>query len=96
MIANNNTLFAILTSHATCTEASVLPNSTDSLPLQLVQVPISPDFAIFVSTTMTTKTTELIVLPGNNSCQYTWHGFVAAVVVMLVVHYGPADPQDVD
>ena len=38
-------------------EASFSPNSTDMLPIQLTQMPRSPDLAIFVSTTTTTTTT---------------------------------------
>ena len=45
------------------TEASFSPNSTDSLRLQLAQLPRSLDLAIFVSTTTTMMTTQPITLP---------------------------------
>ena len=44
------------------TEASFSPKLTDSLCLQVDQVPRSPDLVIFVSTT-TTAMTEPVALP---------------------------------
>ena len=43
-------------------KARLLPNLTDSFPLQLAQVP-TPDLVIFVSMTTMTMMTEPITLP---------------------------------
>ena len=63
MIDNKDIPFAMLIGRATQFEASSSTNSTDSLCLQVAQVPRYQDLAIFSWTTMTTKTIELIALP---------------------------------
>ena len=57
------------------TEASFLPNSTDSRCLQVAQVPRSRDMAIFVLMMMTTTITlpSCTCARGNNHCKLlTW------------------------
>ena len=61
------------------TGASFSPSSTDSLPLQLTQVPRSPDLAIFVSMTMT----EPITLPLERVCGVIRCGLTIGKVVVI-------------
>ena len=85
MMANKITLFTAMPLDSKHTDTNFSPNSTDLLRLQLAQVLISPDLAVFVS--MTTAT-ELIALPLARA-----HGVIGIHPLWMTFNKCPGDQR---